>query len=389
MHLTHAIILCSLVATSFARPRQDQVTDINRLDEPLSDPELRRTLLRVFAESLKAAADAGIQAAKKSDSGTADLKPPTADAASSEGFDRETSADELLVLSGDSTTSERTLVANPRAASTETPFLVRLDNEEPAESRESASNATTTVSPPITTIHRSVWIYTSPQHKGSAEAAATTERTVSDDPGLSSPAPSPAPPQPTVTVDNLANLTPADSADVNRFISAVSTTPDEKLGAGVEFLQAPLIAAFGLLQEESTGKTRNLVAYPVPQGVSEQLLRDERLTLSVAGQVAGRQGITFSHQPTPDASLVNFQRSLPLQQQPFQEQNFFSSSDDALRRLEKRQQLLQEQLVSLQREREALQRNFRQTRSEVLVPAESNNVFISRSLPIYLQPPFF
>ncbi|XP_059486679.1 uncharacterized protein LOC132203158 isoform X2 [Neocloeon triangulifer] len=358
MHLTHAIILCSLVATSFARPRQDQVTDINRLDEPLSDPELRRTLLRVFAESLKAAADAGIQAAKKSDSGTADLKPPTADAASSEGFDRETSADELLVLSGDSTTSERTLVANPRAASTETPFLVRLDNEEPAESR-------------------------------SAEAAATTERTVSDDPGLSSPAPSPAPPQPTVTVDNLANLTPADSADVNRFISAVSTTPDEKLGAGVEFLQAPLIAAFGLLQEESTGKTRNLVAYPVPQGVSEQLLRDERLTLSVAGQVAGRQGITFSHQPTPDASLVNFQRSLPLQQQPFQEQNFFSSSDDALRRLEKRQQLLQEQLVSLQREREALQRNFRQTRSEVLVPAESNNVFISRSLPIYLQPPFF
>lgn len=59
------ILLCALVASSCARPKQDEISNTNRLDQPLTDPELRRTLLRVFAESLKAAAEAGIQAAKK------------------------------------------------------------------------------------------------------------------------------------------------------------------------------------------------------------------------------------------------------------------------------------------------------------------------------------
>ncbi|CAB3366622.1 Hypothetical predicted protein [Cloeon dipterum] len=357
MQLTHAILFVALVASTFARPKQEQPIETNRLDEPLTDPELRRTLLRVFAESLKAAAEAGIQAAKKSDSGAADLTPPSQDASSAEGFDDDRSADELLVLSGDSSTSERTLEALPQVATSETPFLVRVESEQPSETRETQS-----------------------------DEVSTTERISGD---LSSPAPSPAPPQPTVTVENVASLSPSDSVDVQKFVSAVSRTTDESLGSGVEFYKAPLIAAFGLLQEENTGKTRNLIAYPVPEGISEQLLRNERLTLSVAGQVAGRQGVTFSHQPTPEASFV-VQRSQNLQQQPsFQPSLFGGSNDDTLRRLEKRQQLLQEQLVSIQREREALQRSFRPTRSETLVPAESNNVFITRSLPIYLQPPFF
>jgi hypothetical protein len=59
------ILVCALVASSCARPKQDEISNTNRLDQPLTDPELRRTLLRVFAESLKAAAEAGIQAAKK------------------------------------------------------------------------------------------------------------------------------------------------------------------------------------------------------------------------------------------------------------------------------------------------------------------------------------
>jgi len=59
------ILLCALVASSCARPRQNEEANTNRLDEPLADPELRRTLLRVFAETLKAAAEAGIKAAKK------------------------------------------------------------------------------------------------------------------------------------------------------------------------------------------------------------------------------------------------------------------------------------------------------------------------------------
>ncbi|XP_065334902.1 uncharacterized protein LOC135936130 isoform X2 [Cloeon dipterum] len=357
MQLTHAILFVALVASTFARPKQEQPTETNRLDEPLTDPELRRTLLRVFAESLKAAAEAGIQAAKKSDSGAADLTPPSQDATSAEGFDDDSSADELLILSGDSSTSERTLEALPQVATSETPFLVRVESEQPSETRETQS-----------------------------DEVSTTERITGD---LSSPAPSPAPPQPTVTVENVASLSPSDSVDVQKFVSAVSRTTDESLGSGVEFYKAPLIAAFGLLQEENTGKTRNLIAYPVPEGVSDQLLRNERLTLSVAGQVAGRQGVTFSHQPTPEASFV-VQRSQNLQQQPsFQPSLFGGPNDDTLRRLEKRQQLLQEQLVSIQREREALQRSYRPTRSETLVPAESNNVFITRSLPIYLQPPFF
>ncbi|XP_065334900.1 uncharacterized protein LOC135936130 isoform X1 [Cloeon dipterum] len=387
MQLTHAILFVALVASTFARPKQEQPTETNRLDEPLTDPELRRTLLRVFAESLKAAAEAGIQAAKKSDSGAADLTPPSQDATSAEGFDDDSSADELLILSGDSSTSERTLEALPQVATSETPFLVRVESEQPSETRETRESASSpTVSTSRTTnIHRSIWIYTSPQQTESDEVS-TTERITGD---LSSPAPSPAPPQPTVTVENVASLSPSDSVDVQKFVSAVSRTTDESLGSGVEFYKAPLIAAFGLLQEENTGKTRNLIAYPVPEGVSDQLLRNERLTLSVAGQVAGRQGVTFSHQPTPEASFV-VQRSQNLQQQPsFQPSLFGGPNDDTLRRLEKRQQLLQEQLVSIQREREALQRSYRPTRSETLVPAESNNVFITRSLPIYLQPPFF
>ena len=115
----------------------------------------------------------------------------------------------------------------------------------------------------------------------------TSERSLesTDINGLSSPAPSPAPPQPTVTLENASNLPADDSADVQRFVDAASSSPDEKLGSGVELLKAPLIAAFALQQEEATGKTRNLFAYPLASPVSEQLLRNERLTLSVAGQV--------------------------------------------------------------------------------------------------------
>jgi hypothetical protein len=127
--------------------------------------------------------------------------------------------------------------------------------------------------------------------------------------------------------------------------------------------------------------------------------------------------VTFQHHQLPQATFIheqtrslplNLQQHLQLQQQRSQsnnlqqqqqnnqnnilqqqQQNNVFQSDDALLRLEKRQQLLQDQLVALQRERSVLlQRNQRPTRSETLVPAESN-VVISRSLPIYLQPPFF
>lgn len=47
------------VGVVLALPRQE-IEGNNRLDEPLSDPELRKTLLRVFAESLRAAAEAGV-----------------------------------------------------------------------------------------------------------------------------------------------------------------------------------------------------------------------------------------------------------------------------------------------------------------------------------------
>jgi hypothetical protein len=213
------------------------------------------------------------------------------------------------------------------------------------------------------------------------------------------PGPSPAPPSPDVAVtldESAAKLSPADNEDVQRFVSAVKTS-DESLGDGVELFQAPLIAAFALQQDGLTGITRSLLAFPVNKA-HEELLKQERQILSVAGQVIGTQrtGIlprTVQQQQQQNfgrVSNIDIQRSVQPQFRQQDPPQFLNEVEPLthLQRLERRQQELQQQLINLQRERSAflLQRSTRANTDESLQTAASSSPF---SIPIYLQPPFF
>jgi hypothetical protein len=120
------------------------------------------------------------------DSGGADLRPPQSEA-TAEGFSAEQPLqdEELLVLSGGDTTSPSALPLQQQQQQQQQ-FEQQQQQiqqqrqleqqfeqlgEQPAESRESVistrTSSTTTTPPPTTnTIHRSIWIYTSPPHKG-------------------------------------------------------------------------------------------------------------------------------------------------------------------------------------------------------------------------------